>query len=317
MGVRECASVIANRDRTAPKRSPGVIELPELPEVEVTRRTIEPLLVRRRIREVQTTGDSYLFITPPAVLRRALTHRTVERLRRRGKYLIAELDDGSRFVLHLGMTGQLFSETAASPRLLSSAARASLSPEQQRCFHPDAHTHLCLVFDDGGPRVFLRDVRKFGKLLWLAAGEAHPRLDRLGVDALEIDAETLFAASRKRTVAIKNLLLDQAVLAGMGNIYVDEALFLSGIRPTRRARRITRQECDRLAGYIVSVLLRSIETGGASIRDYVIPDGNDGGYQFERWVYARTGEPCDRCGTTIRRIVVGQRGTHYCRSCQK
>lgn len=316
-GERCCPTVIVRQYQTTPIRSPGATELPELPEVEVTRRAIEPLLVRRRICDVQTTGDSYLFITPPAALRRALTQRTVEQLHRRGKYLIAELDDESRLVLHLGMTGQLFSEAAASPRLLSSTARAALSPEQQRHFHPDAHTHLRLAFADGGPRVFLRDIRKFGKLLWLAAGERHPRLDRLGVDALKIDAETLFNASRKRTVAIKSLLLDQAVLAGMGNIYVDEALFLSGVRPTRRARRITRQECGRLAGNIVRVLSRSIETGGASIRDYVNPDGSDGGYQFERWVYARTGEACDQCGTTIRRIVVGQRGTHYCGSCQK
>jgi formamidopyrimidine-DNA glycosylase len=300
-----------------PDTNPGDDPLPELPEVEVTRRAIEPLLVQRRICEVETTRNNYLFITPPAALRRALTGRTVERLRRRGKYLIAELDDQSRLVVHLGMTGQLFSEAAVSPRLLSSTARAALTPTQQRRFIPDAHTHLRLAFADGGARVFLRDVRKFGKLLWLAAGEPHARLDRLGVDALEIDAQTLFAASRKRTVAIKSLLLDQAVLAGMGNIYVDEALFLSGIRPTRRARRITRQECDRLAANIVRVLSRSIETGGASIRDYVNPDGSDGGYQFERWVYARTGEACDQCGTTIRRIVVGQRGTHYCRSCQK
>jgi len=291
--------------------------LPELPEVEVTRRTIEPLLVKRRISAVRTTGNSYLFITPPAVLRRALVDRSIDALQRRGKYLIAELDDRSRLVLHLGMTGQLFSETAASPRLLSSTARSSLTPEQQRAFRPDPHTHLQLAFSDGGPRVFLRDVRKFGKLLWLPAGAPHPRLDRLGVDALEIDAQTLFAASRKRTATIKSLLLDQAVLAGMGNIYVDEALFLSGVRPTRRAGRITRRECEQLARHIVRVLSRSIETGGASIRDYVVPDGSDGGYQFERWVYARGGEPCDRCGTEIRRIVVGQRGTHYCRNCQK
>jgi formamidopyrimidine-DNA glycosylase len=291
--------------------------VPELPEVEVTRRQIEPLLVGRRIRKVHTTKPSYLFITPPTQLRRSLLGRTVGALVRRGKYLVAQLDDGSRLVVHLGMTGQLFSESATSPRLMSSTARSALPPEEQRCFRPDAHTHLRICFEDAGPEVLLRDVRKFGKLMWLRAGEKHPRLDRLGIDALEITGESLFAAGRKRKIAIKNLLLDQSVLAGVGNIYADEALFLAGVRPTRAAGRVTRSECERLAQTIRQVLERSIETGGASIRDYVAPDGSDGGYQFERWVYARKGERCDRCGEAIRRIVLGQRGTHYCPSCQK
>ena len=235
---------------------------------------------------------------------------------RRGKYLIAELDDGGQFVLHLGMTGQLFSETATSPRLMTSTARAALSPDAQRCFRPDAHTHLRICFEDGGAEVFLRDVRKFGKLMLLRPGERHPRLDRLGIDALEISGSDLFAAGRRRKIAIKNLLLNQSVLAGMGNIYADEAHFLAGIRPTRRASRVTRSECDRLAQAIRRVLGRSIETGGASIRDFVTPDGSDGRYQLERSVYARKGEPCLECGTAVRRIVLGQRGTHYCPACQ-
>ncbi|MCH8082786.1 MAG: bifunctional DNA-formamidopyrimidine glycosylase/DNA-(apurinic or apyrimidinic site) lyase [Myxococcales bacterium] len=291
--------------------------MPELPEVEVTRRRIAPLLVGRRIGSVHTTKPSYLFITPPAQLRRSLSGRTVGALDRRGKYLVAHLDDGSRFVVHLGMTGQLFSESAASPRLMLRTARSALSPEAQRRFRPDAHTHLRICFEDAGPEVFLRDVRKFGKLMWLRAGEEHPRLDRLGVDALEITGDVLFAAGRKRKVAIKNLLLDQSVLAGVGNIYADEALFLAGVRPTRAAGRVSRRECECLAQMIRQVLSRSIETGGASIRDYVTPDGSDGGYQFECWVYARKGEPCGHCGEAIRRIVVGQRSTHYCPSCQK
>ena len=215
------------------------------------------------------------------------------------------------------MTGQLFSESATSPRLMSSTARSALPPEAQRRFRPDVHTHLRICFEDAGPEVLLRDVRKFGKLMWLRAGEKHPRLDRLGIDALEITGEVLFGAGRKRKVAIKSLLLDQSVLAGMGNIYADEALFLAGVRPARAAGRVTRSECERLAHTVRQVLGRSIETGGASIRDYVTPDGSDGGYQFERWVYARKGERCDRCGEAIRRIVLCQRSTHYCPSCQK
>jgi formamidopyrimidine-DNA glycosylase len=291
--------------------------VPELPEVEVTRRRIAPHLVGRRIRRVRTTRPSYFFVTSPARLRRALAGRTAVRLERHGKYLLAVLDDGARLVLHLGMTGQLFSARATSPRLLSATARAALAPEQQPSFRPDAHTHLCFEFEDGGPAVYLRDTRKFGKVLWLAGGEKHPRLARLGVDALEVDGALLFTATRGRRVAIKNLLLDQSIIAGVGNIYADEALFLAGVRPTRSAARVTRRECDAIAHALQRVLNRSIETGGSSISDYVAPDGRDGEYQSERHVYARRGEPCAVCATPIARVVLGARGTHYCPRCQK
>jgi formamidopyrimidine-DNA glycosylase len=231
--------------------------------------------------------------------------------------LVAELDDGGQLVVHLGMTGQLFSASATSPRLMTSTARAALSPDAQRSFVPDAHTHLQIQFEDGGSDVMLRDVRKFGKLMLLRPGERHPRLDRLGIDALEVSGGILFSASRKRKIAVKNFLLDQSVLAGMGNIYADEALFLSGVRPTRKASRVTRAESEVLAQTIRRVLGRSIETGGSSIRDFVAPDGSDGGYQFERWVYARKGEACLECGEAVRRIVLGQRSSHYCPACQK
>jgi formamidopyrimidine-DNA glycosylase len=290
--------------------------VPELPEVEVTRRRIGPLLVGRRIRDVRTTRDSRLFLTRPARLRARLEGRRVASLARRGKYLVAEFDDGARLVVHLGMTGQLFSSAATSPRLLSATRRASLAPEAQGDFKPDAHTHLQLRFEDGGPEVFLRDVRKFGKLLLLERGESHPRLARLGLDALETTGDALFAATRGRVASIKALLLDQALIAGVGNIYADEALFRAGVRPARRAGKVTRRECDRLAVAIREVLERSIETGGSSIRDYVAPDGSDGFYQDERRVYARRGEPCLCCGSAIRRTTVAQRGTHYCPRCQ-
>jgi formamidopyrimidine-DNA glycosylase len=291
--------------------------MPELPEVEVTRRQIEPLLVGRRIRRVRTTADSYLFLTRPDRLRRGLSGRTVERLDRVGKYLVGELDGGARLILHLGMTGQLFGAGATSLRLLSSTGRAALVPEDQLRFRPDAHTHLQLAFADEGPDVYLRDVRKFGKVLLLRAGERNPRLDRLGADALTVTGDALFTASRGRKLAIKSLLLDQSVLAGVGNIYADEALFLAGVRPGRRAARVTRRECHAIADALRCVLLRSIETGGSSISDYVAPDGSDGAYQSERRVYARRGEPCQRCGAAIVRTVIGQRGTHYCPGCQK
>jgi len=291
--------------------------VPELPEVEVTRRQIEPHLVGRRIRAVRTTAASYVFMTPPGVLKRRISGRITTSLSRIGKYLIAEFEDRRRLVIHLGMTGQLFSETASSVRLLASSTRQALAPEEQATFRPDVHTHLRLAFDDDGPGVYFRDVRKFGKLLLLEPDERHPRLERLGPDALEINGELLFAASRKRRVPIKQLLLDQSLLAGVGNIYADEALFLSRVRPGRRAERVTRRECDVLAEAVGRVLRRSIETGGSSIRDYVSPDGHDGAYQFERHVYAREGEACFDCGTLVRKRVIAQRGTHYCPTCQK
>lgn len=292
--------------------------MPELPEVEVTRRQIAPLLVGRRIASLRTTAPSYFFLTPPATLRKRLVGRSVDALERVGKYLVAELDDGARLVIHLGMTGQLFGSGASSVRLLSATARASLAPEDQERFRPDEHTHLRLCFEDGAPEVYMRDVRKFGKVLWLAPGEPHPRLAKLGPDALRVTGELLFRASRKRSVAVKSLLLDQSVVTGVGNIYADEALHRARVRPTRRAGRVTRRECDAIADAVVEVLQRSIETGGSSISDYVRPDGNDGGYQDERRVYARTGEPCGTChDRPVRRIVVGQRGTHYCTACQR
>jgi len=291
--------------------------MPELPEVETTRRLIAPLLVGLRIEKVETTPASYFFLTPPKELRLALEGRRVERLERVGKYLVAGLDGGARLLLHLGMTGQLFSSAAASPRLLSAAARATLSPEAQRVFEPDRHTHLRLTMEGNGPRIYFRDVRKFGKVQFLEPGEANSRLDRLGPDALTITGELLYRASRRRRIAIKSLLLDQQIAAGVGNIYADEALFLAGVRPGRAARRMTRGECEAIATSLRRVLERSIETGGSSISDYVAPDGSDGGYQDERKVYARTGEPCLSCQTPITRKRIGQRSSHYCARCQK
>jgi formamidopyrimidine-DNA glycosylase len=202
-------------------------------------------------------------------------------------------------------------------RLLSATARAALAPEAQPDFRPDAHTHLVLRFKDEGPEVFFRDVRKFGKVLWVPKGAETERLTRLGRDALDATGDHLFAATRRRTVAVKNLLMSQAVLAGVGNIYADEALFRAGVRPTRRAGRVTRAECERIALEVRRVMLRAIETGGSSISDYVAPDGSDGAYQDERFVYARAGEPCRVCGATVKRIVLGARGTHYCPRCQR
>jgi formamidopyrimidine-DNA glycosylase len=292
--------------------------VPELPEVEVTRRQLEPLLVGRRIARVVTTAPSYFFLTPPAELRRRLRGRRVDQIERIGKYLLGHLDSGERLLLHLGMTGQIFGSGVASVRLLSSTGGASLTPEAQlEAFRPDKHTHLRLRFDDGGPDVFFRDARKFGKVQLMRRDAPSPRLDRLGPDALAVRGRALFEAAHGRRPAIKSLLLDQAVLAGVGNIYADEALFIAGIRPTRPGRRVTREESERIARAVRRVLRRSIATGGSSISDYVQPDGSAGAYQDERRVYGREGEPCPRCGATIRRLVIGQRSAHYCPRCQR
>lgn len=291
--------------------------MPELPEVEVTRRAIEKTLVGRRIARVKTTAPSYFFLTPPARLRRALAERSVVELTRHGKYLVALLDDGARLLLHLGMTGQLFAAGARSVRLLSAERRSTLDPAKQKAFRPDEHTHLELEFADGPPGLFFRDIRKFGKVRLLARGESDPRLDKLGIDALVATGAVLYAAARRRSVPIKSLLLEQSVIAGIGNIYADEALFLARVRPTRVSRRVDAKECDAIAKAARRVLERAIVMGGSSIDDFVRPDGSDGAYQTERKVYAREGEPCPRCRTPIRRIVIGQRSAHFCPECQR
>ncbi|HVR18814.1 MAG TPA: bifunctional DNA-formamidopyrimidine glycosylase/DNA-(apurinic or apyrimidinic site) lyase [Polyangiaceae bacterium] len=290
--------------------------MPELPEVEVTRRSVEKSLVGRAIARVTTTGPSYFFLTPPTRLEKALRGRKTRKLVRHGKYLVAELDDGSRLLLHLGMTGQLFAAGARSVRLLSAERRSTLGAAEAAEFSPDEHTHLTLSFRDRGPALYFRDVRKFGKCRLLAPGDSDPRLEKLGIDALETTGATLFEAARRRKVAIKSLLLDQSVVAGIGNIYADEALFLSGIRPTRASRRVDRVACETLAKNVRRVLERAIRAGGSSIDDFIRPDGSDGGYQNERHVYAREGEPCPHCKTPIRRVVIGQRSAHFCPKCQ-
>jgi formamidopyrimidine-DNA glycosylase len=291
--------------------------MPELPEVEVTRRAVAPSMVGRRILRVKTTAPSYFFLTPPARLKRVLTGRTVVRLDRHGKYLVALLDDDTRLLLHLGMTGQLFASGARSVRLLSAERRSTLGPDAQPAFRPDEHTHLMLEFADGPPSLYFRDVRKFGKCAWLGRGSADPRLEKLGVDALVATGDDLYAAAQRRSTPIKSLLLEQRVVAGIGNIYADEALFFAKIRPTRPARSVSLAECRALMRAARRVLERAIVRGGSSIDDFVRPDGSDGQYQTERKVYAREGEPCSRCRTPIERVVIGQRSAHFCPSCQR
>jgi formamidopyrimidine-DNA glycosylase len=289
--------------------------VPELPEVEVVRRHIAPHLVGRRIVDVSTTEPSYFFLTAPSELKKRLSGRRAVALERLGKYLVADLDDGGRLLLHLGMTGQLFTSNAVNRRLYVGRKRKLQS--ESGAFRPDRHTHLILRFADGGPEVVFRDARKFGKVRYLGPGVEEPRLAKLGPDALRAEGPALFEATRSRRATIKTVLLDQSVLAGVGNIYADEALYMAHVRPTRRAEKLTRTECVALARAVRRVLERSISAGGSSISDYVQPDGNDGSYQDRRHVYARTGEPCRRCKRPIVRKVIGQRSSHFCPSCQR
>lgn len=292
--------------------------MPELPEVEVTRRRLAPKLCGRTIAKVGATAPSYFFLTPPQTLRRALPGRRIGALTRRGKYLLLEFAEAqTRLLLHLGMTGQLFCEGAASPRLLSAAARGQLAPEAQAAFRPDSHTHLRVAFADGGPMLFFRDVRKFGKVQLLRRGESCARLAKLGEDALRLSGAGLYAAAQKRRAPVKQILLDQKVAAGSGNIYADEALFWGGVRPLRAAHKVSRGECAKIAAAMRRVMRRAIATGGSSINDYIAPDGGDGAYQDERRVYARGGEPCRKCNAKIRRVKIGARSAHYCPRCQR
>jgi formamidopyrimidine-DNA glycosylase len=290
--------------------------MPELPEVEVTRRLLEPRVVGRTIASVRCGPPSYFFLTPPRQIERKLTGKRITSLERQGKYLLMGLGDDQRLLMHLGMTGQLFMAGAVSPRLMSLAQHAPVDTST-RAGENDRHTHLELEFADGPPGMRFRDVRKFGKVRLLGKTESDARLDKLGPDALTADGDALFSAVKKRRVPIKTVLLDQGVLAGVGNIYADEALFLSGIRPTRSAQRVTRKECLVLADNVQRVLERSIATGGSSISDFVAPDGQDGQFQKERRVYAREGEACSNCEAAILRTVIGQRSSHYCPRCQR
>jgi formamidopyrimidine-DNA glycosylase len=278
--------------------------MPELPEVEVTRRRLEPFVVGARIDQVVAGPASYFFLTPPKTLVARLSGRSVLSLERHGKHLIVMLDDESRLLCHLGMTGQMF-----------------VAPESEAPSLVDGHVHLSLVLAQRGKKkqnvLLFRDVRKFGKVEWIAKGKAAKRVERMGPDALTIDAPRLASAFSSRAIAVKSALLDQSILAGVGNIYADEALFLAHIRPTRAARELGEKECRELVKALRRVLSAAIEQGGSTISDFRHPDGGVGGYQQNHRVYGKEAEPCPRCKEPITRLVLGQRSTHYCEHCQR
>ena len=255
--------------------------VPELPEVETVVRTLRPRMEGRRVVGLRLNTRK-----PWASQLGRVKGQTVRRLRRYGKYILADLDNGL-LAIHLGMTG----------RLLAGAA-------------PGPYTRAVLLLE--GETVVFDDVRQFGSMRWLPEEPAG-----LGPDALSVPAAAFLERLEGRRTRLKALLLDQAFLRGLGNIYADESLFRAGVHPLAASGRLNKQRALRLHAAIQEVLGEAVEAGGSSVSDYVDADGRSGWFQFRHRVYQKTGEPCMVCGTPIRRILVAQRGTHFCPRCQR
>ncbi len=270
--------------------------MPELPEVETTRRGLEPRLLGKTIGTVEIR-DRRLRWPVPEDLDARLAGKTLRSITRRGKYLL--FDFGGLFQLvHLGMSGSL--------RFVGKGEPATV------------HDHVDWLFE-GGETLRLRDPRRFGAVLLTDDPENHPLLAHLGPEPLtgDFNAEHLYKACRGRRTAIKNLIMDSRIVVGVGNIYASESLFRAGIRPGRAAGRLTRAECAKLATAIKTTLQNAVNAGGSSLRDYVAADGEPGYFQLHTKVYDRAGLPCKVCGTPIKKLASGQRSTFYCPVCQK
>lgn len=273
--------------------------MPELPEIEVLKRSLEPRLTGRRLLGVEVHSPA---LREP-LDRRALGElagRRVERLGRRGKYLLIEVDSGATLVIHLGMSGRLTLAPAAGEL--------------------EAHEHLSFSLE-GGERLRLRDPRRFG-LAFVAptAGLGEDRHFRhLGVEPLApaLTGAQLTALAQGRRGPVKSFLMDSRRLVGVGNIYATEALHLAGIHPTRSVARIAEARWQRLAEAVVEVLERAIAEGGTTLNDFTDGAGQAGEYQGNLAVYGRAGEACEACGATLRRIVQGGRSSFYCPRCQR
>jgi formamidopyrimidine-DNA glycosylase len=270
--------------------------MPELPEVEVTRLSFADRIAGARIDAVRL-GKPLRW--PLGCDAGQLVGRTVRAVRRRGKYLLIDLDRGL-LLLHLGMSGSLSFAHRTDP--------------------PGLHDHFDLVTPHGVLR--LHDPRRFGAVVW-AESEAAPAatklLGKLGVEPLtsDFDVAAFHAGLKRRQAPIKQVLLAGDIVVGVGNIYASEALFIAGIRPTTRASRISAPRAARLHVAVRDVLSRAVQTGGSTLRDFSNAHGESGYFQLEAMVYDRAGEPCRVCGTPIRMIRQGQRSTFYCPQCQK
>ncbi len=270
--------------------------MPELPEVETTRRGIEPHCVDRRI-EAVVVRQPALRWPVPGDLAAQLHGQRVEAVERRAKYLLLQLGDGT-LMIHLGMSGSL---RVVEPGLA-----------------PMTHDHIDIELE-GGICLRFNDPRRFGSFHYLLPGAPTPLLDHLGPEPLSeaFDGAYLYRRSRGRRGAVKNFIMDGKVVVGVGNIYASEALFLSGIRPGRAAGRISAARYDALANNVKRVLTSAIEQGGTTLRDFVGGDGKPGYFAQKLLVYGRAGEPCRRCGATLREVRLGQRSSVYCIECQR
>lgn len=271
--------------------------MPELPEVETTRIGIAPYVLGQTITRV-IVRHAGLRWPVPAALSRKLRGRRIRAVRRRAKYLLFELDHGG-LILHLGMSGSLRVIPAEIP--------------------PGPYDHLDLVLANQHC-LRLRDPRRFGSVHWTEGDPAnHPLLGKLGPEPLgkALTGEYLHARSRGRKLAVKNFLMDSRIIAGIGNIYANEALYAAGIHPARPAGRITLPRYRSLARALRRVLNQAIARGGTTLRDFVRSDGEPGYFRLALQVYDRAGLHCRRCGAGIRRRVIGQRASYYCPTCQR
>ena len=270
--------------------------MPELPEVETTRRGLEPVLRGRRIVAVRVT-ERRLRWRLPASFEAELAGRRIRTVGRRAKYLLIGTDDGT-LIVHLGMSGNLRVLTGAAPRL------------------PHDHVEIEL---DSGRCVRFNDPRRFGSMHFVRGNpEEHALLRRLAPEPLAavFDAAYLWTGTRGRRVAIKQLIMNSSIVVGVGNIYASEALFRARVSPRRAAGRLTRAEVGRLVLAIKRVLAAAIKVGGTTLRDYVDTDGSPGYFRQKLFVYERAGSPCRVCRTPVRQAVQGQRSTYWCPSCQ-
>jgi formamidopyrimidine-DNA glycosylase len=274
--------------------------MPELPEVEVLRRSLEPHLVGDRIERVEVRNPALREPIDPRALARRASGRAVVALRRRAKYLLIDLEGGQTVVVHLGMSGRLTLAGGSVP--------------------PELHEHVVLHLGSGR-RLRLRDPRRFGLLFALPTPDipADPHFAHLGVEPLEpgFDGALLAREAVGRRGPVKPFLMDATVVVGLGNIYATEALFRAGIHPARSVGRISRGRWDRLAESSMAVLRQAIGEGGTTLNDFADGEGNSGYFQVSLGVYGREGEPCSLCGTPVRRLVQAGRSTFYCHRCQR
>lgn len=269
--------------------------MPELPEVETTRRGIKPFLQAATLQQVLVRQRQLRWPVPQEVL--ALRQQPVLGLTRRAKFLQVRLPQGE-LLIHLGMSGSL--------RVVDAALT------------PNKHDHFDLLLDDG-KAIRYNDPRRFGALLWAPTGELHPLLQHLGPEPLSdaFNGHHLWQHSRRRSVAVKNFIMDNKVVVGVGNIYAQESLFLAGIHPSRAANRISQGRYQALAESIREVLERAIVAGGTTLRDFSQADGQPGYFAQALNVYGRAGENCLKCGTVLKGARHGQRSTCYCPVCQR